>query len=79
MCTEVIKALAPLNRTLCIDMYEDNARSRLFCRLAKRSIVIFGAVVDFCVFVPCISAFFDLLISLGILLYFVEKVLIIFL
>ena len=40
MCTIVIEALTPLDRTSCIKMYKNNARSRLFCRIAKRSIKI---------------------------------------
>ena len=39
MCTILIEALMPLNRTSCIKMYKNNARSRLFRRIAKRSIV----------------------------------------
>ena len=38
MCTIVIEALTPLDRISCIKMYKNNARSRLFCRIAKRSI-----------------------------------------
>ena len=38
MWTIVIEALTPLDRTSCIKMYKNNARSRLFCRIAKRSI-----------------------------------------
>ena len=38
MCTIVIKALTPLSRISCIKMYKNNARSRLFCRIAKRCI-----------------------------------------
>ena len=38
MCTTVIEALAPLDRTSRINLYKNNARSRLFCRIAKRSI-----------------------------------------
>ena len=38
MCTIAIEALTPLDRTLCIKMYKTNARSRLFCLIAKRSI-----------------------------------------
>ena len=40
MCTIVIEDLTPLDRTSCIKMYKDNARSRFFCRIAKRSIQI---------------------------------------
>ena len=39
MCTIVIEALTPLDRISCIKMYKNNARSRLFCRIAKRSII----------------------------------------
>ena len=38
MCTIVIEALTPFNRTSRIKMYKSIARSRLFCRIAKRSI-----------------------------------------
>ena len=38
MCTILIEALTPLNRTSCIKMSKNNARSRLFRRIAKRSI-----------------------------------------
>ena len=38
MYTIKIEALTPLDRTSCIKMYKNNARSRLFCRIAKRSI-----------------------------------------
>ena len=38
MCTIVIEALTPLDRTSCIKMCGNKARSRLFCRIAKRSI-----------------------------------------
>ena len=34
----VIEALTPLDRVSCIKMYKNNTRSRLFCRIAKRSI-----------------------------------------
>ena len=40
MCTILIEALTPLNRISCIKMYKNTARSRLFCRIAKRSIAI---------------------------------------
>ena len=33
-----MEALTPLDRTSLIKMYKNNARSRLFCRIAKRSI-----------------------------------------
>ena len=36
--TRVIEAQMPLDRTSRIKMYKNNARSRLFCRMAKRSI-----------------------------------------
>ena len=39
MCTIVIEAVTPFCRTSCIKLYKDIARSRLFCRIAKRSIV----------------------------------------
>ena len=39
MCTIVIEALTPLHRASRIKMYKNIARSRLFCRIAKRSIV----------------------------------------
>ena len=39
---EFSKALTPLDRALHIKMYENNARSRLFFRIAKRSIIIPG-------------------------------------
>ena len=38
MCTIAIEALTPLYRTLRIKLYKNIARSRLFCRIAKRSI-----------------------------------------
>ena len=41
MCTIVIEALTPLDRISRIKMYKNNARSRLFCRIAKRSIAFF--------------------------------------
>ena len=40
MCTIVIEALTPLDRTLRIKMYKNNTRSRLFFRIAKRSIAL---------------------------------------
>ena len=40
MCTIAIEALTPLYRTSCIKLYKNIARSRLFCRIAKKSIVI---------------------------------------
>ena len=39
MCTIVIVALTPLNGTLRVEMYENIARSRLFSRIAERSVV----------------------------------------
>ena len=39
MCTMVIEAPTPFDRTLRIKMYKNIARSRLFCRIAKRSII----------------------------------------
>ena len=39
MCTMVIEALTPLNRTSRIKLYKNNAESRPFCRIAERSIV----------------------------------------
>ena len=44
MCTIVIEALTPLNRTSCIKMYKNNARSRLFGRIAKKSIFVDDSV-----------------------------------
>ena len=38
MCTIPVEALTPLDRTSRIKMYKNIARSRLFCRIAKRSI-----------------------------------------
>ena len=38
MCTIAIEALTPLDRTSRIKLYKNIARSRLFCRIAKRSI-----------------------------------------
>ena len=38
ICTIAIEALTPLERTSRIKMYKNIARSRLFCRIAKRSI-----------------------------------------
>ena len=38
ICTILMEALTPLDRTSCIKMYKNNARSSLFCRKAKRSI-----------------------------------------
>ena len=38
ICTMVIEAPTPFNRTLRIKMYKNIARSRLFRRIAKRSI-----------------------------------------
>ena len=41
ICTIPIEALTPLDRTSCIKMYnKNNARSCLFCRIAKRSILV---------------------------------------
>ena len=37
-CTISIEGITPLDRTFCIKMYVNNARSRLFWRIAKRSI-----------------------------------------
>ena len=42
----MLEALTPLDRISCIKMYKNNARSRLFCSIAKRSIAksdIFGS------------------------------------
>ena len=39
MCTIAIEAVTPLFRTSRINLYKNIARSRLFCRIAKRSIV----------------------------------------
>ena len=38
MYTIVIETLTPLSRTSCIKMYKNDARSRLFGRIAIRSI-----------------------------------------
>ena len=38
ICTIVVEALTPLDRTSRIKLHKSNARSRLFCRIAKRSI-----------------------------------------
>ena len=38
MYTAVIEALMPLDWTLRIRMYKNNAQAKLFCRIAKRSI-----------------------------------------
>ena len=38
MCTIVIEVLTPLDRASRIKMYKNNARSRLFPRIAKTSI-----------------------------------------
>ena len=35
ICTILIEAAAPLDRTLRIKMYKNNARSNLFCRIPK--------------------------------------------
>ena len=40
MCTIVVEALTPFDQISCIKMYKNNARSRLFCRIAKRSITV---------------------------------------
>ena len=37
MCTIVIEALTPINRTSRMNIYKNSARSRLFCIIAKRS------------------------------------------
>ena len=39
MCTIAIEAVTPLYRTSRINLYKNIARSRLFCRIAKRSII----------------------------------------
>ena len=39
MCTIAIEALTPLYQTLCIKLHKNIARSRLSCRIAKRSIL----------------------------------------
>ena len=36
----MIEALTPLDRMLRVKMYKNNARSRLFCRIAKSSIYV---------------------------------------
>ena len=38
MCIIVIEPLTPLDRTSRMKLYKNNARSRLFCRIAERSI-----------------------------------------
>ena len=38
MCTIAIEALTALSRASCIKLYKNITRSRLFCRIAKRSI-----------------------------------------
>ena len=40
ICTMVIEALTPLYRTSRIKMYKNNARSRLFFRIAKRLLLL---------------------------------------
>ena len=42
MCTIVIKALTPLDQISRVKVYKNYARSRLFCRIAKRSIAEHG-------------------------------------
>ena len=44
MCIIVIEPLTPLDRASCINLYKNNARSRLFCRMAKRSILAENAI-----------------------------------
>ena len=39
ICTILIEPLTPFDRTSRIKMYENNARSSLFCRIAKRPVV----------------------------------------
>ena len=46
MCTIVKEALTQLDRTSCMKMYKNNARSSLFCRIAKRSIVEILAISE---------------------------------
>ena len=41
MCTIAIEALTSLHRTSRIKMYKNIARSRLFCKIARRSIASF--------------------------------------
>ena len=41
-----VEALTPLGRTSRIKMYKNIARSRLFCRIAKRSILGFGVKIS---------------------------------
>ena len=41
MCTIAVEALTPLDRTSSIKMYKNIARSRLFCRIAKRPIATY--------------------------------------
>ena len=47
MCTIVIEALTPLDRTSRIKIFKNDARSRLFCRIAKRSMPLAN---DHCLF-----------------------------
>ena len=42
MCAIVIEALTPFDRTPCIKLHKNNARSRLFFRIAKISIPFKG-------------------------------------
>ena len=42
----VIEALTPLDRTSLISLYKNSPRSKLFCRIAKRSIT-FGNFAHF--------------------------------
>ena len=39
MCTIVIEALMPLDRTLRIKLYKNNARPGHFCTIAERCII----------------------------------------
>ena len=39
MCIILIEALTPLNRISCVKMYKNIARSRFFCKIAKRFFV----------------------------------------
>ena len=39
MCTIAVEALTPLDRTSRIKMYKDIARSRLFCRISRGSML----------------------------------------
>ena len=40
MCIIGIESLTPLDRSSRIKLHKNNARSRLFCRIAKKSIEV---------------------------------------